>query len=313
MIKITERPVTIDDFLRGKGLVDKNGKGAKGNPFKGWRTVSKTINFSLIFGASALSFMGTLKKSGFTEVECDEYITLTNNTDELNQLIASESAKGSRGLSPLMCKYLICATNMRNAFFMRYKGLQQRIKRTHDFAYKHGYVLTHFGPARHLPELLYMKYAEDPKTGKMKCIGGDSRMHALLFNHLKNNACNSTIQTMEARIVFATWAHIYKYIKEWHLKSYIWNSTHDSFDACVHKDELELFPSLINACGSWRREPFKGIPMRFESELSDIKDENLDEQYYKHGVEVPNVPIEVALEHYNKKHGTSYVFHGCDF
>ena len=45
MIKITERPVTIDDFLKGKGLVDKNGKGAKGNPFKGWRTVSKTINF----------------------------------------------------------------------------------------------------------------------------------------------------------------------------------------------------------------------------------------------------------------------------
>lgn len=45
MIKITERDVTIDDFLRGKGLVDKNGKKAKGNPFLGWRTVSKTVNF----------------------------------------------------------------------------------------------------------------------------------------------------------------------------------------------------------------------------------------------------------------------------
>jgi len=45
MIKITERDATIDDFLKGKGLVDKNGKKAKGNPFTGWRTVSKVINF----------------------------------------------------------------------------------------------------------------------------------------------------------------------------------------------------------------------------------------------------------------------------
>lgn len=45
MIKITERDATLQDFLRGKGLVDKNGKKAKGNPFTGWRTVSKIINF----------------------------------------------------------------------------------------------------------------------------------------------------------------------------------------------------------------------------------------------------------------------------
>lgn len=270
--------------------------------------------FSLIFGASALSFMGTLKKSGYTEAECDEYIVLTHSENDLQNLIATERSKGGRGLSQLQCKYLICATLMRKAFFAGYPGLEQRIKRTHEFAFKHGYVLTHFGPARHLPELLYMKYKEDPTTGKVKCYGGDSKMHALLFNHLKNNACNTTVQTMEARIVFPTWAHVYKYIKKWHLKSYIWNSTHDSFDACVYKDELELFPALINACGSWRREPFKGIPMRFESEISDIsKKENLEEQYYKHGVEVENVPIEEALAKYNTAHGTNWTYEGCDF
>ena len=45
MIKITERAATLEDFLKGKSLTDKNGKKAKGNPFIGWRTVSKTVNF----------------------------------------------------------------------------------------------------------------------------------------------------------------------------------------------------------------------------------------------------------------------------
>lgn len=62
MIKITERAATLEDFLNGKSLTDKNGKKAKGNPFIGWRTVSKTVNFLVDFWRQCSFIYGYIEK-----------------------------------------------------------------------------------------------------------------------------------------------------------------------------------------------------------------------------------------------------------
>ena len=49
--------LTVHDFIKNKEF----------NPFKRWRTISKTINFGLIFGCTAPTFAGMLKQANFTE------------------------------------------------------------------------------------------------------------------------------------------------------------------------------------------------------------------------------------------------------
>lgn len=299
MVEIKRRPATLFDFIALKDY----------KPFSDWRRVSKTINFSLIFGASAMSFMSTLQDSGYLESECDEYINVTGNQAALQDLLNEQKLKGVRGLNPTKCKFLLTATLMRNAYLDKYKGLMERIIREHKFAFDHGYIRTFYGPVRHLNELLFMEYDRDEEA----LVGGDKCMWQKAFSHLKNEACNSGVQTQEARIIFPTWAHIRKYYKEWHLKSFIWNSTHDSFDACVWYDEVELMVALVNACGSWKREPVNGIHMKFDGELSDISTpEKREATYYKHGVGVKPIPIEEALKNYNEAHGTHWEWHGCE-
>ena len=71
--------LTIHDFIKNK----------EHQPFKRWRTISKTINFGLIFGCTAPTFAGLLKQANFTEAECDEFIQLTNNTQAYNAALAN--------------------------------------------------------------------------------------------------------------------------------------------------------------------------------------------------------------------------------
>src|SRR5574344_458938 len=294
MLTIKPQTLTVSDFIANKEY----------QPFKKWRTISKTINFGLLFGCSAGRFATMLEMPGFTELDCEDYIKLTNNTQFYNTTLASSSKR----MSPKETKFLVVATLMRNAFFDGYKGLQARIKREQDFALTHGYVRTWHGPVRHLSELRYMKV-----NSKGNLVGADRALYSKMFAHLLNNACNSTVQSMESRVAFATWHNTALYLKEWNLKSFIWNNIHDSLDFCIYKPELELVLALAGACASWERPPVKGIHMSMDFEVADIQDQaHRDNTYYKAGVGIDPIPIEEALEHWNTKYGTHYTWHGCE-
>lgn len=286
--------LTVYDFMKNKDY----------KPFKDWRTVAKTENFGLLFGCSAGTFGGMLQQANFTETECEEYIKLKNLTAVYNAALSNAGGK-----SPKDIKFLVVADDMRNSFFKSYEGLMGRIKREQMFALAHGYVRAWHGPVRHLAELRYMSVNEQGNL-----TGADRSLYSKIFAHILNNACNSTIQSMESRIAFSTWVNTSKYLALWGLKSYCWNNIHDSLDFYVWKPELQLVMSLANACAAWDREPVKGIHMSFDGEVSDVQDyEHRCNTYYKAGVGYDPLPIEEAIKNYNAKNGTNFKWYGCDW
>lgn len=291
----TTTELTVHDFIKNKDY----------KPFKDWRTVAKTENFGLLFGCSSGTFAGMLKQANFTEGECDVFIQLTGATGVYNAALANAAGK----MKPADVKFNVVADQMRNSFFDTYKGLMGRIKREQAFALAHGYVRAWHGPVRHLAELRYLSTNSDGNL-----IGADRSLYSKMFSHLLNNACNSTIQSMESRIAFSTWVNIAKYLALWGLRSFCWNNIHDSLDFYVWKPELQLVMSLANACASWEREPVKGIHMSFDGEVSDVQDyEHRCNTYYKAGVGYDPLPIEEALANYNKKNGTNLKWIGNDW
>lgn len=292
------QPLSVYDFIKNKDY----------QPFKDWRTVAKVENFGLIFGCTAPTFAGMLKQANFTEAECDEFIQLTNNTAAFNAALANNMGS-KHPMKTADVKFLVAADAMRNSFFETYQGLMGRIKREQAFALAHGYVRSWHGPVRHLAELRYLSI-----SSKGELVGADRSLYSKMFSHLLNNACNSTIQTMESRIAFSTWVNIAKYLALWGLKSYCWNNIHDSLDFYVWKPELQLVMSLANACAAWEREPVKGIHMSFDGEVSDLQDyEHRCNTYYKAGVGYDPLPIEEAIKNYNAKNGTDLKWYGCDW
>lgn len=286
--------LTVYDFMKNKDY----------KPFKDWRTVAKTENFGLLFGCSAGTFGGMLQQANFTETECEEYIKLKNLTAVYNAALSNAGGK-----SPKDIKFLVVADDMRNSFFKSYEGLMGRIKREQAFALANGYVRAWHGPVRHLAELRYMSVNEQGNL-----TGADRSLYSKIFAHILNNACNSTIQSMESRIAFSTWVNTSKYLALWGLKSYCWNNIHDSLDFYVWKPELQLVMSLANACAAWDREPVKGIHMSFDGEVSDVQDyEHRCNTYYKAGVGYDPLPIEEAIKNYNAKNGTNFKWYGCDW
>lgn len=303
MLKIEKREATIQDFLKLK----------KHMPIKHLRNaVGKALNFQMIFGGSAYNFATTLEKFGFSEQDCDNLFKVKGVKNKLNEAIINNNKKPPHErLTLKRVKYLLAAELMKESFFTTYKGLADRIKREFLFCRDHFYVRDWHGTVRHIPEFMYMSY--DPNTQKL--VGSDAKLYNKRFNHACNQSANSAVQTGEGIPVYCSWIEISNYIKEWNLKSWgIWNSTHDSFDMYIRRDELELITSLAYTVASKIRPPYEGIGHRLDGEISDISlTSKRDNYYYKHGEEQSHgndIPIEKAIDNYNKKHGTSIKWSG---
>lgn len=267
-------------------------KFCKREPFSDWRQVSKGINFSTIFGCSPNRLADVIENNGFTEQKCDEYIKLANLQDEYNNLLAAKMGK----MEIKKIKLLVCATAMHRSFFKTYSGLMDRINRESAFAKKHGYVRAWHGPVRRLPEFRYFNYNADGNV-----IGADKKEFSGLISNLTNISVNSTVQTMEARVAFGTISSICHYLRKWKLKTYVWNGVHDSIDACVYKPEAELFIALAKECAAWKREPFYDVPMSLDCQLADLS-KGLEHNYYKAGIELEGIPLQDAIDNWNKAH-----------
>jgi DNA polymerase I-like protein with 3'-5' exonuclease and polymerase domains len=284
MLKITKRAMTLPDFLKLK----------KFQPFADQRQLSKTINFSLIFGCSALRFSQELKEN-MSDAEIEGIIRDLNLGKRVDQLRERQIERG-KPMPEKDLQFLAAAEFMRTAFFKTYKGLMGRINREYGFTKEHGYTRSYHGPVRHNPILTMLLFDD-----KGRLTGGDKEF-GLLHSNLKNISVNTTVQSMEAFIVMNSIHQINEYLtKRWKLKSFIFNTVHDSIDFCLYDEEIDLVLSLVNEICCKIREPFEDIPMCIDAEVSDLRD---PKQYYKHGKEWDIKPLEESLKEYNEKHGT---------
>jgi len=286
MLKITKRPMTLKDFLKLK----------KFGPFDDQRQLSKTINFSLIFGCSAMKFSQELKTE-MSDADIEGVVRDLDLEPLIQELIERQEKYGKPPMPRKDMEFLAAATFMRNMFFEAYHGLMYRIEREYAFAKEHGYTRSYHGPVRHNPILTLMLF---DKKGRL--TGGDKEF-GLLHSNLKNISVNTTVQTMEAFIVMSSIHQINEYLtKRWRLKSFIFNTVHDSIDFCLFDEEIDLVLSLVNEICTKIREPYDDIPMLIDADVSDLRD---PKQYYKHGEGWHIKPLEESLKEYNETHGTT--------
>lgn len=310
MLKITKRPMAVQDFLKLKKIP----------PYANWRGAAKAENFGLMFGASAITFAGILQRGTFSVEDCEEFLRLTGSEDVYRE-VCERLKEGKLHLftydkrPEVECKFLATAMVMRENFLKGYPGLAARIEREHKFAIEHYYTRMWYGSVRWHPELAYMTI--DPFTNKLRKGSTDQKYNSLLFTHLMNNAANAAVQSGETVFVYSGWLNSEERMKLWELQSKIYNTIHDSLDSYVWKPEKELMKSLINACVHDKpRWPFENVYHFMEPEVSDIRDykhltgygegefdgsQKITGHFYKHGVEEKVLPLQEAMDKYNKQ------------
>jgi hypothetical protein len=268
----------------------------------------------LIFGAGSTRFSQKIEES-MTEQQIDDFIAATKIESKVEEL------KINKKISEQKAKYIAIASFIREAFFNKYKGLMARLNVEHENAITKHYVRTMYGPVRHLPAFKYASLSTHTNNNSEKVYaikGFDKEQYSAYFSGLLNDAGNSPIQTYEA--VLATFAilTIDYYLRLWKFESLIWNFVHDSVDLYVTDEEEELVAALCNTACSKYREYFHSIPMSIDLEISDVStlyDDSIDEnnkEFYQNGKSIKALPINEALENYNKKHNTQLYYKDID-
>ena len=217
------KKITLDEFMKMK----KDERG----PFMKMRQDAKSINFGYIFGMTASTFATRTLEVDWTEEQADKYIKENNLRGLKDKIIAKYPRE-----EPLMWKMITCASDIRDRFFKTYPGLMKRIDRERAFAMEHGYVRCWHGPCRRTPELFFMKRGDK----SVHPNGDDNKLYGKLVGNLFNIAANTTIQNLEAVYVMSSIVQLHEWLKENHMKSYIFGSVHDSIDFVIHKDEVEV-------------------------------------------------------------------------
>lgn len=286
MYKITEREMTMDDFLKLKKI----------KPFKQSRTDAKGINFGAIFACSGPALGAQMKAGGFNEQQLDASIATFSLENQVNSAILANP-----GRDRLSIKYDIVGSKIRDLFFILYPSLLKRTEREQKFAKENGYVRSIVGPVRHLHELRWMK-----KNDNLEVTGADRSLYARLFTHLQNDATNSPVQTEEIYQAMPNVTALWHCIKRMGLKSRVFNYVHDSQELYVHKDERDFIYAYLTALAAVDRQPYFSIPMHIDVEESDP---NFCE-IFREGreVNIEQYDLHEELEKFNKKFGTEWKY-----
>lgn len=286
MYKITERIMTMEDFLKLKKI----------KPFKQSRSDAKSINFGAIFACSGPSLGAQMRDGGFDEKSVDEAIKTFSLENQVNAAILAQP-----GRDRLSIKYDLVGTKIRELFFNLYPSLLSRTEREQTFAKEHGYVRAVVGPVRHLHELRWMK-----KNANLEVTGADRMLYSKIFAHLQNDATNSPIQTAEVYQAMPNVTALWHCIKRMGLKSRIFNFVHDSQELYIHKDEREFMYAYLTALAEVDRQPYFCIPMHIDVEESDP---NFCE-IFREGreINIEKYDLHEELEKFNNKFGTGWKY-----
>jgi len=280
MLTIKKRPCELGDFVKMK----------KRFPTNFLRTVAKHVGLGLVFYCQFRTLATMLREGGLTESDLDIIIKTLSLEDEYDRARREFEARGpedttkptKRDFSMMAkdiidVKFLVVAKRLHALFYEAYPGLRERCEREHVAAMSmafdpvtkkrrpRGYMRSWGGPIRHLPELRYMNFNSNGQL-----LGADRLLYSAMFSELKNQASNSSIQTLEVYHTAPVISCASHNFKRNGMKSRIWNFVHDSQDLYVHKSEVGVILAMFEEMMKAYDESGHGIPMEMEGSVSDV-------------------------------------------
>lgn len=229
---ILNHKVPLAEFLK-----EKKGK------YKPVRAKAKTLNFGLLFGASASTVAEKTIKPNWTKAECEQYISE-------NKLFPLPWQQDQNDI------FFIVAYDLRKKFMTTYKGLSAYLDASRKLAEKQGYIRSPFGAIRRLPQLLYQGDKDDR----------DNRG----ISNLLNICLNSPIQNMESVYMHRMVIEVSKFIKENNMKSRFFGAIHDAVELYAHKDEVLILKEKITESFTRVVPESNGIPLEMEGNVADF-------------------------------------------
>jgi len=223
-------------------------------PFEDIRQVAKSANFSLLFGASANTFMSNTIEPMWALQQAEDFIR-TKDLYSLQDTLIQYYVDKNRPIPYSIIPYLTCATFIRNTFFQKYKGLMERIERNKELVEQQGYTRTYHGVIRRLP-LLMIKGKDDEYKE---------------ISNWNNISSNSEIQSLEVATILPSLTKISRWFRRMGLKSRVWGTVHDSVDFYLHKAELDIVIPKIYEIFEIHEVWQKGIPLTIDLKIADYK------------------------------------------
>jgi len=203
--------ISLEEFLKEKK-----------SKYKKYRNRSKSINFGLIFGASAKVLVEQTLLVEWTDKDAEEFVAEKQLDWRVETLIA-------KGKSRRMANFTACAEFIREKFFELYPGLIDWHEENQAFAEANGYIRSPFGARRLLPWLTYTGADSD---------GAETK-------NMKNIAVNSPVQNHEVIPMSTVMLKLHHLIKERKLKSRIALTVHDSVVVYVARSEIQLIAKTM--------------------------------------------------------------------
>jgi len=273
----TIRPhtLTFQEFLRLK---------KDAGPHEAWRSQAKAVNFGKLFGMSSGKFVETSLETSWTAEEAARYVIEYGLQDMKFKMSQRFSHK-----PPAYWDYVTAAEDIGIKFFRTYPGLAERIDREHAFAKKKGYIRSPHGAFKQAPTVYMTEY-----TPKGYPNPEASSLYGQHLANQKNITSNTAIQNLEASIVMPAIAEVNTILRSLGLKSYIFNSVHDSVDAMVHRTEIAIYAKILKHVCERQLVLFFGMPLEIEIDMSDPIWH--PDEYYKKGRDVS-----VVLKEHNEK------------
>lgn len=220
-------------------------------------------NFGLEFGMGAFTFANQLKEEWPLE-KAKEFVIKNKLLDRQKKIYKNEIEKIELeiGIDKEVARqdalefsyFLTSAEYIRKKFFETYPGLEQWHTQQHEFAKKHGYIQSMWGPIRRLPYLYYIGKNDD--KGRVK--------------NSENICLNSPVQNWESCYMMYNMVRVHRDVYKLKLKSFIAGNVHDSVISYIHKTETEVMKNLFTKYFHEDiPELMKGIPYILEGSLSD--------------------------------------------
>jgi DNA polymerase-1 len=145
------------------------------------------------------------------------------------------------------------AIQMRRKYFEMYPGFITWHESYHNFAMRHGYIISPYGRVRHVPEV----FNTEPGTKE--------------YGHIMNQVVNSPVQSACADFLSDIWVDVMPKARKLKLDTRVILTVHDSLGNSTHKNDVEeliyLYQDRTKKLTERYMETWLKCPMKMDFEL----------------------------------------------
>jgi hypothetical protein len=225
----------------------------------------------MIFGMSFKKFSNSALELAWSEDRVNTFIIERGLESEVKAM-----KEKYPNIEKKLWSYYAVSKFIRDNFFDTYKGLMKRIKRNEDLGKTVGFIRSYHCGIRRVP-MLTLAFNEEGRMRK------DENMKEIA--NLVNITSNSTIQTDEICVValgMLKWAE-----SEYYTQAPIVGTVHDSIDSTIDKENAKVTMLAMKENFESDEDWQLGVKLLVDMTIVDFEDDN---QYYKHGVELGELP-----------------------